>query len=195
MNFSDKLNKVLFEEKNKRIFIVHGWGGSSKKGWFSWLKKELKGYDVNALSMPDPSKPHIDSWISHLKKEVGKVDKDTFFVGHSVGCQAILRFLVDNDDAGGAVLVAPWMKLAEDDEEDLEIVKEWEDTPLDLEKIDTDCIAIFSKNDQSVPLNKNVKIFKDKLGASIIKVDKMGHFEEGEIDELPVVLGSLLGML
>ena len=43
--------------------------------------------------MPNPSRPEIDSWVSFLKEKVGKLDERTYFVGHRVGCQAIMRLL------------------------------------------------------------------------------------------------------
>ena len=79
----------------KRVFIVHGWDGHPKEGWFPWLKQELEkhGFDVFVPQMPEPIMPKIEAWVSHLAGIVNKPDKNTCFVGHSIGCQAILRYL------------------------------------------------------------------------------------------------------
>ena len=29
----------------KKVYLVHGWGGSSNKRWFEWLKQELPKKD------------------------------------------------------------------------------------------------------------------------------------------------------
>jgi hypothetical protein len=100
----------------KRVFIIHGWGGKGGEGWQNWLKKELekKGFEVFAPDMPDTENPKIETWVPFLSKLVGKCDEETFFVGHSIGCQTILRYLEslpESEKAGGAVFVAGWLNL------------------------------------------------------------------------------------
>lgn len=70
----------------KRLFIIHGWEGYPEEGWFPWLKQELEkeGFSVTVPAMPNPKKPNIESWISHLIKVVSKPDENTYFVGHSI---------------------------------------------------------------------------------------------------------------
>lgn len=76
---------------NKRVFIVHGWDGNPESNWFPWLKKELenKGFEVFVPQLPDPNNPRIYNWIPKLAKTVGKASEQTYFVGHSMGCQTI----------------------------------------------------------------------------------------------------------
>ncbi len=98
---------------SKRVFIIHGWDGYPEEGWFPWLKKELdkRGFIVQIPAMPDTSEPKIEVWIPFLSKLVGQADENTFFVGHSIGCQAIIRYLQTLPDGikiGGAVFVAGW---------------------------------------------------------------------------------------
>lgn len=59
--------------------------------------------------MPDTANPTMDKWVTHLKKIVGNPDGDCYFVGHSLGCITILRFLEtlgEDQKVGGVVLVA-----------------------------------------------------------------------------------------
>src|SRR3989338_6493172 len=92
----------------KRAFIIHGWDGYPDEGWFPWLKAELEknGFQVHVPAMPESAEPKIETWVSHLSKAVGDVDENTYFVGHSIGCQTILRFLeslpADKKVGGGA---------------------------------------------------------------------------------------------
>ena len=95
----------------KRIFMIHGWDGSTENHWFPWLKKELEkiGFKVIVPKMPDTSSPKINTWVPFLEKSVGIIDNDTFFIGHSIGCQTIMRYLekLDNKQKiGGIVFVA-----------------------------------------------------------------------------------------
>lgn len=79
----------------KRIFGIHGWEGSPNYGWWPWFKKSLeeKGFEVSVPQMPNAAHPKMDEWLAHLKAIVGKPDKNCFFVGHSLGCITILRFI------------------------------------------------------------------------------------------------------
>ena|SRR3989344_2294114 len=187
----------------KRVFIVHGWDGYPEEGWFPWLKKELKkrNFKVFVPSMPNPDEPTIDAWIQFLKKQVGNPDKETFFVGHSIGCQAILRYLKSlpqEKRVGGTIFVAGWIHLLPEAREEKgaeEIAKPWLETPILWNKIikhTNNFVAIFSDNDPFVP-KEDSKIFKEKLNARIILETDKGHFSGSDnINEFPTVLNSLL---
>ncbi len=183
----------------KRIFIIHGWGGNPKDGWFPWLKKELenKGYKVEVLSMPNSDEPKIKEWVSFLNKKVGKLDENTYFVGHSIGCQTIMRYLENsNIKIKGIIFVAAWFNLKNlETKEDEEIAEPWIKTKIDLKKVKDNCkkvITIFSDNDPFVPLSDS-KIFKKELNAKIIIEKNKGHFSGSDnIRKLPVVLNELL---
>ena len=188
----------------KRVFLIHGWGGNPKEPWFVWIKKELekKKFKFIAPKMPNPNYPKIHSWVPYLKKKIGKVDKNTYLIGHSIGCQTILRYLktLKNEKIGGCVLVAPWMHLdektiEEDGEESKEIARPWVTTSINFNKVkkhSNKFVAIFSDNDPFVPIN-NVKIFKNKLNAKIIIEHNKGHFDpSSNVKKLPSALKALL---
>lgn len=181
----------------KRVFIIHGWSGRPDCGWFVWLKKELKkrGFKVYLPNMPDKETPKISKWIPYLSKIVGRPDKDTYFVGHSIGCQTILRYLEKSRaKVGGVVLVAGFFCLSGLEEEEKPIAKPWLTTKINLSKVKKNAekiIAIFSTNDPYVPLNNSI-IFRKKLGAEIIKEKKKGHYIERTTKKIPVVLKELL---
>lgn len=102
----------------KRVYIIHGWDGYPEEGWFPWLKSELdkKDYKVFVPQLPDPGNPRIHNWVPALAKLVENPDKETYFVGHSMGCQAIARYLETlskNTKVGGAVFVAGFFKTSQ----------------------------------------------------------------------------------
>ena len=188
----------------KKVFIVHGWVGYPEEGWFPWLKKELedKGFEVFVPQLPDADNPRIQNWVPKLAEVVGSADTDTYFVGHSMGCQTIARYLEtlpDGVKVGGAIFVAGFFKRLtglDDDKETRDVEKEWLSTPISLEKVKSHLlksIAIFSDNDPFIP-SDNQDDFRDKLGSRIVIEHNKGHFNEEEpsVWELPSALEALL---
>lgn len=187
----------------KRVFIVHGWGGYPKEGWYPWLKKELikKGFNAVVLEMPNTAKPTIAAWTNYLSKQVGKCDANTFFVGHSIGCQTILRYLEkENKKCAGCVFVAPWTQLnmtelKKEGKESLKIAKPWLTKPIDfarIRKLRIKFVSIFSDNDSWVTFD-NIIIFEKQLHSDIILMHNKGHFSgEDRVKKIPEVLKELL---
>ena len=168
---------------SKRVFIVHGWEGFPEECWFPWLKKKLeeKGIEAIVPAMPDPGAPKIETWVAQLEDAVAAPDEETYFVGHSIGVQTILRYLESiNARVGGLVAVAGFFTLTDDafdDEEDIKTAKPWLVTPIDFEKVKANCpaiTAIFSDNDPFVPL-ENQALFERELGAKTIIASGKGH--------------------
>ncbi len=186
----------------KRFFIVHGWDGFPEEGWFPWLKKKLEAeaFTVIVPAMPHPEKPMIAEWVQYLSYIVEYVDEETFFVGHSIGCQTILRYLETlpaRKKVGGIVFVAGWFTLNDlQTDEEKRIVKPWLETPIDFVKVKqhtSHFVAIFSDNDPVVPL-ENQALFEEKLGAKTLVLKGKGHFSGGDkVIELPDVLKFILG--
>ena len=182
----------------KRVFLIHGWGGFPEEGWRPWLKKELEKKDFKVIvpSMPDTSKPVMNKWLSYLKQIVGTPNENTYFVGHSLGCITILRYLETLEKIqkiGGVILVAGFSR-------DLEYVgyknelSSFFQKPINWEKIKKHCpkfIAIHSDNDPWVSI-KNSRYFRERLGAEIVIMSKMKHFSGDDgINELPIALNSI----
>jgi uncharacterized protein len=192
----------------KKIIVVHGWSGDINKGWFPWLKKTLEsqGFKVIMEKMLNADKPKMDVWIEQLKNISGKIDEQTYFVGHSIGCQTIIRMLEkhQSEKVGGAIFLAGWFNLNERTyKEDLKseietrkIAAPWVNTTIDFTKVQPKfspgtITAIFSDNDPYVDLN-NAEAFKQKLDARIVIENSKGHFSEEEIDNIPILLEEIL---
>src|SRR3989338_1291793 len=195
----------------KRGFIVHGWDGYPEEGWFPWLKKELEersfsaqggpasGWEVHVPQLPDAGTPRIYNWVPALANAVSTPDTQTYFVGHSMGCQTIARYLEtlpEGVQVGGAVFVDGFFKrlTIEQDPETQEIGKHWLETPLDLKKVKSHLpksIAIFSDDDPFVPLD-NKDDFKTQLASKIIIEHQMNHFSGSRgIAEFPSALKAV----
>jgi len=183
-----------------RVFVIHGWGGSPQRDWMPWVKSALdkRGFEVHVPQMPDTDNPIIESWVAHLAKEIREIDENAIFIGHSIGCQTILRYLEslpEGKKCKKVILIAPWMTLMNLKEEEKPIATPWEETSIDFGKVKTKAekfIAVFSDDDPVVPSEENTKVFKEKLGAEIITKHKMGHFTQAEgFTELPFLLELL----
>ncbi len=184
----------------KRVFIIHGWGGNPDEPWMAWLKGELEKLDIKVIApqMPDTENPKMESWIPYLAKLVGTPDKNTCFVGHSIGCQTILRYLQTiNTEVSQVALVAPWFTLKEDsykDDEERAIAKPWIEAPIDFEKIKSvakNIYAILSDDDYYVPIETSDILVK-KLNAHVTVETGKQHYSPGEADEIPQILANLL---
>ncbi len=186
----------------QRVFIIHGWTGRADGDWLPWLQAELqkRSYDAHILSMPTPDAPVMAEWLEHMKTSIGSPETSDIFVGHSMGCLAILKYLQEQDEPVDKVLlVAGWEVLSDaalTEPADHVIVNSWTRDLLDYEKLRTlvhKFIAYFSDNDPWVPLEPNVQIYREKLGAEIIIEHNKGHFmkEVGGISEMPELLTHL----
>lgn len=182
----------------KRVFIVHGWGGSPNNDWLPWLKTILlkKNYDVKVPFMPDTENPQIEPWVNKLSETVGNLKNGDIFIGHSVGCQTILRFLESTTGkirAEKVFLVAPWKTVANLEAKEYEkIAQPWTNQPIDFNKIRLRAkafVAIFSDNDPFVSLEDNLKFFQSQLPLKTLVLHQRGHFrQEDNAKELPELL-------
>lgn len=183
-----------------RVFLIHGWTGRNDKDWFPWVKDkfEKSGYEVVAPEMPNPDYPVIETWVNKLKEVVREVKPNDIFIGHSIGCQAIERYLQTlpaETTLDKVILVAPWVTLTEaaldDPDQDNKIVAPWYHEPIDYDKIKKMArwIAIFSADDPWVSYEENKEIYRDKLNAKIVLENGKGHFtQEQGVREFPLLL-------
>ena len=179
----------------KRVVMIHGWGGTPDEGWRPWLKHELEKREflVHVPAMPDTMQPKMQEWVAYLAKIVHVPDTDCFLVGHSLGVVAILRYLATlegDQKICGAILIAGFTY-------DLGIpeLSNFFKSPMPWEKIKKHCskfVVIHSDNDPVVPFVQG-EILRDKLGSEYIVVPNMRHFSGDDgITEAPVILETIL---
>jgi len=184
--------------KQKKVYLVHGWEGSpSSEPWFEWLKVELPkiNIQIDALEMPDTDNPKIEEWVSYLNNTVKDLDEGTYFIGHSIGCQAIMRYLEQLPESvkiAGCVFVAGFFNLPNlETQEEKDIAKPWLETPISFDKIKDhthNFLAIFSKDDPDVPISDS-ELFKERLSTKLVIKDNEEHFNETQ--EIPEILDFL----
>jgi len=193
----------------KRVIIVHRWEGLATDDWYRWLAGELeeRGIETIIPQMPETDTPHIATWVPALAQAVGEPDKDTYLMGHSIGCQTIARYLEtlgEDKSVGGAVFVAGFFKrltgFENEGAEVADIVNEWLTTPLDLAKVRSHLprsVAIFSDDDPYVPMD-NMDDFRDALGSEIVVLQGKAHMTPSgnpPTTELPEARDAILRMI
>lgn len=181
----------------KKVILVHGWNGSPEEGWKPWLKNELEkqGFDVIVPAMPNPQHPNRELWLSKLEEVIGVPDDNLYFVGHSLGCIAVMRYLESlgiNQKVAGVILVAGFTSNNgfPDFDSFFQSKIDWNLIKSNAKKF----VAIHSTNDPYVSMHYS-NFFKENLGAEIIVEQNKGHFfgDDGVL-ELPSVLESLIKM-
>lgn len=180
------------KSSKKQVYIVHGFGANSDKHWFKWLKTELekdKNISVKLLNMPNSKNPNLQEWLNTLAKEASKIDENTYFVGHSLGCISILRYLDSKNlksKVGGVFLVSGFY-------ESLEILPQLDSftkPPLDFARLDSKINSKFvfsARDDEIVPttLSQNLAV---KLKAIFIQIPTGKHFMDREgVKEMPLL--------
>ncbi len=178
----------------KRVYIIHGWGGSPEGNWFPWLKKELEKIDikVEVLPMPHSDNPILSEWLDTLKNAIDKPDENVYLIGHSLGPITIVRYLETlgkGEKIGGAVFIAGFPESV-----GIEETKTFFETPVDYEKVKSSAdkfVAINSDNDPYVPI-KMGELLRDKLGAELIIMKNAGHINKASgYAELSIVFEKL----
>jgi predicted alpha/beta hydrolase family esterase len=185
-----------------KVILIHRWSGNPDSDWYQSVSNSLKeeGFRVEIPEMPNTDEPKISEWVGKLKEICPSPDKETLFIGHSIGCQAILRYLeqLDNKIKVGRVLfVAPWFNLQglESEPKSSNIAKPWIENSIDLEKVKahlTSITTIFSDNDPYVSLSDK-EVFKQILGSKVIVEHNKGHFtSEDNITNMQIVVNELI---
>ena len=124
---------------------------------------------------------------------IGLADEDTYLVGHSLGCPAILRYLEElpeGTQVGGVLLVAGFAEpLPHLPQLDSFTTGTWND-----EKIVASAkriVIINSDDDQAVPFF-NAEHVRDRFGAELIIIQSAGHInEKAGFKTVPFVLEAL----
>jgi predicted alpha/beta hydrolase family esterase len=177
----------------RQAIVVPRWGGTPAHDWYPWIVAERPG-EVRVLELPDPDTPTIDAWpeaIAAVLRERGDSLADTVVVGHSVGCQAVLRALgrLSDDAHVHAVLcVAGWWSV----DAPWATIRPWMDPPPDLERVRRiagSVHVLLSTNDPfTADYEHNARLWREYLDADVAVIDAAKHFNA---TEEPSVLDAL----
>lgn len=193
----------------RRAFIIHGYLSYPEEAWLPWLKRELEemGCMVVLPAMPQPDHPVIEEWIPFIESLVGQPDEATWLIGHSLGCQAVLRYLEIlggmGKSVGKTILVAGIFPTGMSKEEAIKAANghaalvPWFHQGIDPIKVKPAagrCTVILSDNDPYIDLTQAAATFRATLDPKIVIVRGGGHFnEDDQLTQLPEVLSALGG--
>lgn len=190
-----------------RAFIIHGYLSFPEEAWLPWLKAQLeqRGCTVALPAMPRPDHPVIGEWIPFIARLIGEPDHATLLVGHSLGCQAVVRYLETVGVAGKSVartlLVAgdfpverPVAEAARASHGNAVLVP-WFSQGVDaaaVKRAAGECTVILSDNDPYIDVPAAIATFRTALDPKIVIVPGGGHFNEDDrLTELPAALDAL----
>jgi hypothetical protein len=179
------------------LTIVPRWAGGPDSDFYPWLTGQLREQPgpfgaVRALEMPDPKQPTVAGWGAALSSALGPAPAEgTVLLGHSVGCQAVLRYLATlppGRTVEGALLVAGWWSV----DAPWDSLRPWMDTPLDLERVRSAArrfVVLLSDNDPFTSDHReNGRLWSERLGAQVVLVPGARHFNAAQE---PAVLSAL----
>lgn len=182
-----------------KVYIVHGYSASPDSHWFPWLTDQLAALDIktHVLPMPDSAHPDASTWIGYLSRHVATHDEHTYFIGHSLGCIALLRHfdsLAPGSRVGGLILVAGFANSLPE----YPNLDHFTEPGFDTRKIislTSNRAVIVSDNDPIVP-PADTEALSRQIDAQLLHVEHGGHFMKDDgFTEFPLVFQLLQGML
>lgn len=183
----------------KKIYVIHGYNASASSHWFPWLKQKLTTNDISVkvLDMPSSSDPKLEEWTKELSRSIEKLDQNSFFIAHSLGCISLLNYfetLKELPQIGGIILVSGF-------EQKLANIPELDDfIPIEIDykriiKAITSRVVVTAVNDDIVPTEFSKKL-ADRLNAKFYQLSSGGHFlaSEGflEFPEIYEILSQMI---
>jgi predicted alpha/beta hydrolase family esterase len=183
-----------------RVVLAPRWGGTPSHDFYPWLRTELGalGVELSALHLPNPGTPTIDAWVPAVRVAIEDALEAAapppIVVGHSVGCQAVMRALAcfDRPVLSACLLVAAWWHV----DEPWPSIRPWIDTPFEHARARA-AVARFSVllSDDD-PFTRDhahtAALFRERLGANVRIAAGAKHFNG---DREPIVLASIAELL
>ena len=171
----------------EKVYVIHGYGADSESNFFPWLKQKLNSDNIecNVLDLPNTNYPKLNEWIEYINKNVSELNENIYFVGHSLGCISVLKFLSQfnkNSKIGGLILVSGF-------DEKLPLfptLNSFVSDKIDYSKIinmTQKITVIASQDDDLVPIEYSWELSKN-LKSKFLKLNGYGHFL---VPDLPIV--------
>lgn len=182
-----------------RLCIVPRWAGGPASDFYPWLcaqpAVQARFGEIVRPAIAQPEQPTIAAWLESLAGATAGLPLDrTYFLGHSVGCQAVLRFL-ERAPAGtrvpGVLCVAGWWTV----DSPWDSLRPWIDTPMDTGRVRAAArsfhVLISDDDPFTSDWRENQRAWRERLGAEVRCVPGARHFNAAEE---PAVLDALLAL-
>lgn len=157
------------------VVVVPRWSGTAADDWYPWLADELD-VDVRVCGLDVPDAPTVAGSVLALGEVVREHDP-AVLVGHSVGCQVVLRHLAaTRRPVPAVVLVAAWL----DVDEPWDTLRPWIDVPIDVEAVRAAAGRIHVLVSTDDPFTADHAATRDafvgSFGADVTVVEAAAHF-------------------
>lgn len=185
----------------ERIVIVPRWAGGSESDWYPWFRAQLSSTRIDVIDLPNRNAPVIEQCIATLEAELGteiSTLADTLLVGHSVGCQALMRYLAEQppseqpEAAPRLVCVAGWWTV----DEPWPSIRPWIDTPIALPRLraNTSAVTVLLSDDDPFTRDHraNARTWEQRLDADVRVRVGGRHFNN---EQEPAVLDLIRALL
>ncbi|WP_439239264.1 RBBP9/YdeN family alpha/beta hydrolase [Lonepinella sp. BR2919] len=179
------------------IYITHGYTANSQKHWFPWLKVRLENQNIatQIFDMPNSSQPDPQEWLTFHQNNIHQLDQNSYFIGHSLGCIATLRFLQQAKiNVGGVILVSGFAEKLPN----LPELDKFNETLLNftalIEQIPQR--VVIASDDDDVVNVQFTRHLAQNLQANYIEVSSYHHFLDRQgVTELPLLYNEVLKMI
>ena len=172
--------------QNKRVLILHGWGGSDTPHWQSWLAGEI-AKDYGSVSFPLLDSPHFPTknrWMKIVKEHLAE------FKPHIVICHSMANSLWFHLCEEGDIAEVEALLLVSPPRNDLDLarIKTFYPAPFVDNLFAKEALLVCSTNDPYLTIEE-ADTFQGKLNIPMKVIENGGHLnEESNYGEWPWVL-------
>lgn len=184
-----------------RIVLTPRWSGNHESDFYPWLRGELaaraSSVAIQTVALHSPDAPDVALTSAAVQAALDEVENrsNTIAMGHSVGCQAVLRALAagpSSSPVAATLLVAGWWHV----DEPWPDIEPWIHEPFDIEnaKAHAGRIVVLVSDDDPFTSDTlgTARTFAERLDAEIRLVPGAKHFNA---EKEPAVLQALLDLL
>lgn len=172
------------------IYLIPRWAATIHSDWYDWLVMEIKNkyqIEILRLEMPDWNQADIKKSTQFLIENIPELNNNTYFIGHSVGCLAILHFLNkqfksdEEIEIGGFLFVAGWFEV----DKPWISLKSWFNTesldfPLLSKQIGFKKVIISDNDPFTSNYHRNKSLWKDYLNVDVSLYHDKLHFNQSK---------------
>ena len=190
---------MSFREDRPAILLIGRWGTRPARDWYPWFRSAADAIGaIHIPEMPDPDNPTPAAWIEAVRQHMAEIPAATgvLLIGHSVGCQAIVRALAAQKPTRpllGAIFVAGWWSVGQP----WPALEPWCASDYDfgsVREILPRSILLVSTNDPFNPdYEENGALWTQRLGSEVRVVPGAGHFNAPQQPAVLEAVGDILG--
>lgn len=162
-------------------FLVHGSFGNPFVNWFEWLFKQIQSQGKRVYCPQFPTGvgfQNYENWSKLLKYylDLGLINEDTIFVGHSISPIFITKFIIENKiKVAKLIFVEGFNNASVNEEYDIVNASMFMENVEEIHKYCDNIIAIYSNNDPYLKIPKQIEEFANTIADKTEFIYNAGH--------------------